>query len=59
MTLTKALRLDIPLPEFQQLEDIQERLKPVLQVTYVSKVSAIAYLIRNAKIPSTDQINQR
>jgi hypothetical protein len=53
MAQTKSLRLDIPASEAAKLEEIQEQLKPVLQVTYVSKVAAISYLIRNANIPKS------
>ena len=57
MTQTKSLRLDIPASEAAKLEEIQEQLKPILQVTYVSKVAAICYLIRNANIPVSQQQN--
>ena len=51
---TSAIRIDLPKDEALRLEEIQNFLKPILKVTYVSKASAIGYMVRSFNLPATE-----
>jgi len=54
-----SLRLDLPELESTKLAELQEQLKRHLRVTKISKVSTIHWIIRNTKVPTSEQTQEQ